>query len=161
MNKQSAFYFQAATDNTTLDGNVIFNGARSGVNFNDCFGTGSTLQRSVMFNLNRETADHGCFNSWDRLPFIPQKDAQHRDEVFRNLLLSNFNSYNGLDTDDDSAYYHMQQNVHLYGHFLKSDYSGHDIEYDGSLGIFVGPSNQYQPVRCSFLPFDGSRGFCG
>ena len=49
---------QAATDNTTLDGNVVFNGARSGINFNDCFGTGSRVTRNVLFNLNRETADH-------------------------------------------------------------------------------------------------------
>jgi hypothetical protein len=47
INKQSAFFFQAATDNSTLDGNVVFNGARSGINFNDAFGTGSTVIRNV------------------------------------------------------------------------------------------------------------------
>ena len=40
----------------------------------------------------------------------------------------------------------MISNVLLYGHFLKSDFSGHDIEYDGDLGVFVGSSNQYQAV---------------
>ena len=62
------------------------------------------------------------------------------------MILSNYNSYNGLDTDDDSAYFHMLNNVLVYGHMLKSDFSGHSIEFDGDLGIFVGQSNQYQPV---------------
>jgi hypothetical protein len=150
VNKQSALYFQAATDGSTVEGNVAFNGARSGINFNDCFGGGSRVVGNVLFNLNRETADHGCFNAWDRLPFYPGKSAAHRDLLARNLLLSNFNSYNGLDTDDDSAYFHMQNNVLLYGHFLKSDYSGHSIEYDGDLGVFTGPSNQYQPVPADY-----------
>lgn len=56
-NKQSALYFQAATDNSTVQGNVVFNGARSGINFNDCFGSGSRVQQNIMFNLNRETAE--------------------------------------------------------------------------------------------------------
>lgn len=90
---------------------------------------------------------HGCpqqgtFNAWDRLPFIPSKNETNRDVLSGNFALSNFNSYNGIDTDDDSAYFLMRDNVHLYGHFLKSDYSGHDIEYSGSLGVFTGPSNQ-------------------
>ena len=109
------------------------------------------MTENILFNLNRETADHGCFNAWDRLPFTPSKGPAHRDLLARNLLLSNFNSYNGLDTDDDSAYFHMKDNVLLYGHFLKSDFSGHDIEYDGDLGIFVHESNQYQPVPATHL----------
>ena len=40
----------------------------------------------------------------------------------------------------------MKRNVLHYGHFLKSDFKGHSIEYDGDLGVFVGPSNQYQAV---------------
>ena len=123
-----------------------FNGARSGVNFNDAFGVGSVVSRNTLFNLNRETADHGCFNSWDRIPFSISKDAQNKDLLERNMLLSNFNSYNGIDTDDDSAYFLMRRNVLLYGHMLKSDFSGHDNYWEGDLGVFVGPSNQYQPV---------------
>lgn len=46
-----------------------------------------------------------------------------------NLLLSNFNAADGFDTDDNSAYFHMKDNVPFYGHFLKSDYSGHSIEF--------------------------------
>ena len=38
-----------STDNTSIIGNVIFNGARSGVNFNDGFGSGSQMSKNVMF----------------------------------------------------------------------------------------------------------------
>ena len=63
VNKQSCFYFQAVTDSATVAANVVFNGARHGVQYNDDFGSGSTLADGVMFNLNRETADTGLFNS--------------------------------------------------------------------------------------------------
>jgi hypothetical protein len=59
--KRKAFYFQAVTDGSDLRGNVAFNGARSAVNFNDCFGSGSNVSENVLFNFNRETADHGKF----------------------------------------------------------------------------------------------------
>ena len=45
----------------------------------------------------------------------------------------------------------MLRNVLHYGHFLKSDFKGHSIEYDGDLGVFTGPSNQYQAVPPSSL----------
>ena len=45
----------------------------------------------------------------------------------------------------------MRKNVLLYGHMLKSDFSGHDNYWEGDLGIFVGPSNQYQPVPATHL----------
>ena len=51
---------------------------------------------------------------------------------------------------DNSAYLHMKDNVLLYGHFLKSDYSGHSIEFEGDLSVFGGPSNQYQAVPPAF-----------
>jgi hypothetical protein len=146
VNKQSALYFQAATSGSLVQGNIGYNGARSGINFNDGFGTGSIVKENILFNLNRETADHGCFNSWDRLPFVPSRGPDHRDELSRNLFLSNYNSYDGFDTDDQSAYFHMKDNVLLYGHFLKSDYSGHSIEFENDLSVFGGPSNQYQAV---------------
>jgi hypothetical protein len=37
----------------------VFNGPRAGVLWNDGFGGGNTLQHSLLFNLVRETTDHG------------------------------------------------------------------------------------------------------
>lgn len=112
----------------------------------ECHRLLATIHTRAPWFCGRACGSHGCFNSWDRLPFSPGKGPENRDLVGQNLALSNFNSYNGLDTDDNSAYFHMQDNVLVYGHFLKSDFSGHDIEYDGDFGVFVGASNQYQRV---------------
>ena len=75
--------------------------------------------------LNLLTCDDAVIlYRWDRLPFFPSRNSTHRDLIELNFILSNFNSYNGLDTDDDSAYFHMKNNVLHYGHMLKSDFSG-------------------------------------
>ena len=86
------------------------------------------------------------FNAWDRIPFFPGKGPGKVDLLSRNLLLSNFNSGYNIDTDDGSAYWHMLRNVQLYGSFLKSDFTGHSIEYDRCISVFGGPANQYQHV---------------
>ena len=57
--KQSGFYYQGVSMNTTISENIFFNGPRAGINFNDGFAGGHTLARNVGFNLVRETSDHG------------------------------------------------------------------------------------------------------
>lgn len=65
--KQSAAWFQAKTAQTTLRGNVFFNGPRAGINFNDGFGGGNVIEHNLVFNFCRESSDHGPFNSWVRV----------------------------------------------------------------------------------------------
>ena len=57
--KQAAFYFQAKTSDTLLERNIVFNGPRAGINFNDGFAGGSVVTRNVIFNVCRESGDHG------------------------------------------------------------------------------------------------------
>jgi hypothetical protein len=64
--KQSSFYFQAITAQTTLRRNVVFNIPRAAINFNDGFGGGNELTENLLFNTCRESSDHGAFNSWYR-----------------------------------------------------------------------------------------------
>ena len=45
-------------------------GPRAGINANDGFGGGNVIERNLIFNMVRETGDHGPFNSWDRVPYI-------------------------------------------------------------------------------------------
>lgn len=146
INKQACFFFQAVSSSSLIDANVVYNSARHGIQYNDDFGFGSVLSNGVMFNLNRETADTGLFNNWDRLPFIPRKNATQVDLHFGNLFVANFNSFSGFDTDDCSAYHTMRNNVQLYGHFLKSDYSGHTVLFENGLSIFGDGSDQYQDL---------------
>ena len=68
--KQVCAYVQSVACQTKLAGNVFFNGPRAGINFNDGFGGGNILENNLMFNLVRETGDHGPFNSWDRQPYL-------------------------------------------------------------------------------------------
>jgi Right handed beta helix region len=64
--KQSSCWFQAKAAQTTLVGNVCFNLGRAGLNFNDGLGGGDEVHFNAVFNTNRESADHGPANSWDR-----------------------------------------------------------------------------------------------
>lgn len=62
--KQTGFYYQGISANTSLRENIFFNGPRAGINFNDGFAGAHVLTRNVGFNMVRETLDHGVFNSW-------------------------------------------------------------------------------------------------
>ena len=53
--KQTAGYFQSQSAHNHLRGNLIYNGPRSGVNWNDGMGGGNTMSDSLLFNLVRET----------------------------------------------------------------------------------------------------------
>lgn len=57
--KQSSFYFQAVTFNNHVEGNVAFNGPRAGINQNDGMGGGTAYLRNIIFNMCRESSDHG------------------------------------------------------------------------------------------------------
>ena len=68
--KQSGAYFQSLIAQVEFDGNILFNGPRDGVNFNDNFGGGHVLKNNLGFNMVRETADCGPFNFFNRVPYI-------------------------------------------------------------------------------------------
>eukprot|EP01050_Picozoa_sp_SAG11_P006236 SAG11_NODE_476_length_9118_cov_5.515911_11_plen_245_part_00 len=57
--KQISCYFQAQTQGSTLSRNICFNGPRAGLNFNDGGGGGDLLESNMVFNMVRETQDHG------------------------------------------------------------------------------------------------------
>jgi len=57
--KQNSCWAQFKTAFTTLEGNVCFNVGRAGFNFNDGLGGGDEVHANLIFNTNRESADHG------------------------------------------------------------------------------------------------------
>jgi hypothetical protein len=57
--KQSSFFVQAKTAQTTIEGNVFFNGPRAGINANDGFGGGDEIAHNLVFSTCRESGDHG------------------------------------------------------------------------------------------------------
>ena len=54
----------------TLSGCIMFNGPRAANAPNDNMGGGTRIHHNLLFNMVRETADHGPINSWDRQAFL-------------------------------------------------------------------------------------------
>lgn len=57
--KQSSFYFQAVSAQANISNNVVFNGPRAMLNFNDGFGGGDIIGYNLLANAVRESGDHG------------------------------------------------------------------------------------------------------
>ena len=121
--KQSSCWFQAKTAQTVLKGNICFNLGRAGFNFNDGFGGGDWVYQNLIFNTNRESADHGPINSWDRQPYVttvatgkPSGKMLPRN-ITNNFMVANYGGSNGaVDNDDGSEYYENNHNFQIYGH---------------------------------------------
>ena len=139
--KQIAGYGQSVTSETQVVGNVMFNGPRAGINFNDGFGGGHLVERNLIFNMVRETGDHGTFNSWDRQPYLTEVRngtpslIQDQSNMTRNFFISNYHSTWPIDHDDGSCYYYDTYNYLVYGGY--KNYLGHSkiVKYN----IYVYP----------------------
>lgn len=143
--KQSSFFMQAKTAETTIAGNVFFNGPRAGINMNDGFGGGDRVLGNLVFSTCRESGDHGPFNSWDRQPFwtdvrepgVPSMIMQWR-EIAGNFFIDNYSPQEDIDNDDGSAYFHSHDNVLIYGsNGMKNDFGGHDNHHTGNIYGFI------------------------
>lgn len=119
--KETSCYFQAVSGQNTIEDNVCYNGPRAGINFNDGFLGNNTVQGNLVFNMVRETGDHGPFNSWDRVPYVTKRnDGTYSNTPIPHTIKNNFiiNGYNGvwaLDHDDGSSYYNDSSNFLVYG----------------------------------------------
>eukprot|EP00425_Heterocapsa_triquetra_P004269 CAMPEP_0195159552 /NCGR_PEP_ID=MMETSP0448-20130528/186222_1 /TAXON_ID=66468 /ORGANISM="Heterocapsa triquestra, Strain CCMP 448" /LENGTH=653 /DNA_ID=CAMNT_0040198351 /DNA_START=30 /DNA_END=1987 /DNA_ORIENTATION=+ len=151
--KQSSFYMQAKTAQTTISGNVFFNGPRAGINFNDGFGGGDQLSYNLVFSTCRESGDHGPFNSWDRQPYLtdvrdgaPSMYMQWR-EIHHNFLIDNYSPQEGVDNDDGSGYYRTHDNFLVYGdNGMKNDFGGHDNWHYRNVYAYAGQALGVTPT---------------
>eukprot|EP01137_Pigoraptor_chileana_P024016 Opistho-2@91291 len=139
--KQVCGFVQSLACETTVRNNVFFNGPRAGINFNDGFGGGNLVQGNLMFNLVRETSDHGPFNSWDRVPYLHDLNDDgvatlmpHMSNVTGNFLFNNYNSVWPIDHDDGSMYYYDTKNVLVYGGY--KNFLGHHQTVVNNVYIF-------------------------
>jgi len=143
--KQSSFFIQAKTAQSTILGNVFFNGPRAGINANDGFGGGDDIGHNLVFSSCRESGDHGPFNSWDRQPFLttvahgtPSMDMAWR-EIHHNFFIDNYSPQENVDNDDGSRYYKTHDNFMVYGgQGMKNDFGGHDNHHTGNIYAYVG-----------------------
>ena len=94
-------YFQAKAALTTISSNVFFNGPRSAINFNDGFGGGNVVDRNAIWNVCRQSGDHGPINSWDRQAYrTPLRDpsggwAPLPTVISRNAIIANYGPAKG------------------------------------------------------------------
>ena len=151
--KQVAGYFQAITAGTVLRDNVMFNGPRAGINFNDGFGGGNLVEYNLIFNMVRETIDNGPFNSWNRRPYLTKlKDgtpslAPVQSNLTRNFFIANFHSIWPIDHDDASCCYQDTFNYLVYGGFKNN--LGYNKVVMNNVYIYPNALNYY-----SFHDFD-------
>jgi hypothetical protein len=141
---QESAYFEAKSAFTTLSNNVVFNGPRAGYNINDLAGGGLLVQRNLMFNLVRETSDHGPINSWNRQVYVtnfagsPSTFPAAPVRVDTNFILANYHSGWAVDNDDGSAYWITTNLVQVYGNSeMKSDFAGHSNTHENNLAIYL------------------------
>jgi len=142
--KQNSFFMQAKTSQSTIMGNVFFNGPRAGINYNDGFGGGDELAYNLVFSTCRESGDHGPFNSWDRQPYLttvatgkPSLIMAWR-EIHHNFFVDNYSPGMNVDNDDGSYNYHTHHNFLVYATAgLKSDFGGHDNYHHDNLYAYL------------------------
>jgi len=128
--KQSSMYFQAQSCQTNISNNIFYNGPRANINFNDQFGGANNVQRNLIFNAVRETADHGPFNSWGRQPYITTvRDGITKSitpavtTIQENFIIGSYHTQEAIDNDDASEYFNTSSNFFVYGgQGLKSDF---------------------------------------
>ena len=143
--KQSSFFVQAKTAQSTITGNVFFNGPRAGINANDGFGGGDVISHNLVFSTCRESGDHGPFNSWDRQPFLttvrdgtPSMLMAWR-EIHHNFFIDNYSPQENVDNDDGSAYFKTHDNFLVYGgNGMKNDFGGHDNHHYDNIYAYAG-----------------------
>jgi len=133
-------FFQAKSCQNNISGNIMMNGPRAMVNFNDGFGGGSTVESNLFFNAVRETGDHGPFNMWDRQPFVTEvRDGMPSlipatNYLRRNFIVANYAGAAGpIDTDDGSSYLHAERNFLTFGGGIKSQWYGHSMNTSNNI----------------------------
>ena len=153
--KQVCAYVQSVACQTELEGNVFFNGPRAGVNFNDGFGGGNLLKNNLIFNMVRETGDHGPFNSWDRQPYLTKLGSDDgsasltpaESYLTNNFFINNYHSTWPIDHDDGSCYYTDQFNFLVYGGY--KNYLGHSKTVTNNLYVYPDATHSYSNTRSS------------
>lgn len=131
--KQSCGVNISMSKNVQILNNTIHNSARSCININDGTFGGHIIANNDIFDSQRETTDHGPFNSWgrDRFWSVPQFDCTglfgkekksfalldvvetikiHNNRFHHDSILSH--SW-GIDLDDGSSNYEIYNNLCL------------------------------------------------
>ena len=153
--KQTSALFSALSCKTTFKGNVLYNGPRAGINLNDQFCHGHTIEDNLLFNWVRETQDHGPINTWDRAMYIQKAESSESKNgntnptlvprwtyIERNFIMNGpsrspvADYFVAIDNDDGSSYYYIAKNFLVYGG--GKNYLGNDKLWISNLFVYPG-----------------------
>jgi len=117
--KQAGAFYSALAANSTVVGNIAFNLPRAAINVNDGAFGGHVIEANLFFGTVRETADHGCINSWEREPYVRGFDATTGAPILYgaesrctgNFLINGGYGIHPLDHDDGSNAWRDEGNV--------------------------------------------------
>jgi hypothetical protein len=126
MEIQSAGIFGTLAKDIVIERNVIYNGPRAAVVFNDLFGGNLITRDNVMFNMVRLTLDHGPYNVWDRQQWLLPADFRTLPNIVeRNFLIGTDGGPKVIDPDDGARNHIVRNNVISFG-FMKLKGARHD-----------------------------------
>ena len=170
--KQACAYVQSLACETELTGNIFFNGARAGINFNDGFSGGNIVKNNLLFNFVLEnlgswklqqlgkTATHDNCKRW-KTTSVNQAESF----ITQYPIVGKYDSAWPIDHDDGSCtcYYTDRNDVIVYGGF--KNLAGHSKVTANNLCIYLdAPRNSVYSTdpHCASSysgardPFDGS-----
>ena len=122
--KQSAGVEISRASRVTVTHNTIHDGPRSGINIGDGTWGGHHIDHNDIWNMVKETGDHGPINAWGRDRYWPisgASDAQRKQWATLDVIAPNVIEYNriwhnfewAVDLDDGSSNYILRDNVFL------------------------------------------------
>ena len=116
MEIQSAGVFGTIAKDVLVERNIIFNGPRAAVVYNDLFGGNLVTKENIMFNMVRLTLDHGPYNVWDRQQWLlPSGFKTKPNVVERNFFIGTEGGPKVVDMDDGARDHVVFHNVISYG----------------------------------------------
>ena len=155
--KHSGAYAEFVAGRVTLSNNIAYNGPRAAIALNDGMGGGSDIHHNLLFNMVRESGDHGPINSWDRQSFLTAHGSApscnySTTEIHRNFIMAgNDGAWFPIDHDDGSAEYFDHHNFLLFGGH--KNYLGHSKRFAHNVQVWP-DFGRSSPTRVSCVDFD-------
>lgn len=114
---QSAGIFGSIATNVLAYRNVIFEGPRAGIVYNDLFGNNLVTRENILFNMVTMTQDHGPYNVWDRQQWLlPPRFKSAPNIVDRNIMFGTSYGWKLVDLDDGARSHVVTNNVLVDGY---------------------------------------------
>jgi hypothetical protein len=162
--KQTSGCVFSATQFDTICHNTMGHMPRAGINFCDgCWG-GTVVDYNWVYDVVRETSDHGPFNAWgrDRNAIYGSNDAAATYYDARNPTIVRMNRFEvppgmfGIDLDDQASNYYQEKNLVLGGGFkvqwtrgnkyinnISTATNNGNVQFHGTWGSASQPSYHY------------------